>query len=60
MKAIFKDDKRLLVRNINREERVLLDSFVAKFQKYKVGITDLLSQMSQEIKLNMMSHILKS
>ena len=41
MKAIFKDDKRLLVRNINKEERVLLDSFVRKFQKYKVGITEL-------------------
>ena len=42
MKAIFKDDKRLLVRNINKEERVLIDSFVRKFQTYIVEITDLI------------------
>ncbi len=42
MKAVFKDEKRLLIRRINKEDKVLLNAFVEKFQKYEVDITDLI------------------
>ena len=41
MKAVFKDSKRLLIRNLNQEDKVLVDSFVDKFTNYEVKITEL-------------------
>lgn len=42
MKAIFKDNKRLLVRNLNKEDKVLLNAFVDKFKKFEVELTELI------------------
>ncbi len=41
MKAIFKDSKRLLIRNLNADDKVLVDSFVNKFINYEVTLTEL-------------------
>lgn len=42
MKAIFKDNKRLLVRNLNKEDKVLLNAFVDKFKTFEVELTELI------------------
>lgn len=42
MKAVFKDNKRLLVKNISKEERVLINTFVDKFNNYNVSVTELM------------------
>ena len=41
MRAIFKNDKRLLVNTINREDRIVLEAFVEKFKKYEVDLVAL-------------------
>lgn len=41
MKAIFKDNKKLLIRNLNADDKVLIDSFVNKFINYEVTLTEL-------------------
>lgn len=41
MRAIFKDDKRLIVKNLNKEDKILIDAFVEKFQKYEISLTEL-------------------
>ena len=41
MKAIFKDNKRLLIRNLNADDKVLVNSFVDKFTEFKVTLTEL-------------------
>ena len=42
MKAIFKDNKRLLVREIKKDDIVMLNAFVDKFRTYEVVLTELM------------------
>ena len=42
MKAIFKDNKRLLIRDIRKDDLVMLNLFVDKFREYEVELTELM------------------
>jgi hypothetical protein len=41
MRALFKDNKRLIVRNLNKEDKILVNAFVDKFQEYEISLTEL-------------------
>ena len=41
MRALFKDNKRLIVRNLNKEDKILVNSFVDKFKEYEISLTEL-------------------
>ena len=42
MRALFKDSDRLLIRDIKRDEKVLIDNFVSLFNDYEVKVTELM------------------
>ena len=41
MRAIFKDNKKLVIKNLDKEEKTAIETFIPQFQKYKVNIVEL-------------------
>jgi hypothetical protein len=41
MRATFKNNKKLVIRNLDKEERAAIDTFIGNFQKYKINIVEL-------------------
>ena len=43
MKALFKDSDRLLIKDLKRDEKVIMDNFVKLFRDYEVKVTELMN-----------------